>query len=133
MSAQALAEAVLALVPGTVHDGAVPALPSFPYSLVAVRHPAVTERAMSRGVLGRRVAVRVTVTGETASSVRVMSQNVADALEGARPSAAGWACSPVEQVNEREPVEDPDVTIPATGAHPIFAVLEFAFTATRTA
>lgn len=133
MTAQALAASVLALLPGTVYDAAVPASPSFPYSLVTVRHPGVTERSLTRGVLGRRTAVRVTVVGETAASVRIASQAVADALEGARPDAAGWVCSPVEQVNEREPVEDPDVTIPATKAHPIFAVLEFAFTATRTA
>lgn len=135
--ADALAAAVLALYPDgvTVYDGQVVApdgvtVPTPPWVHVTIAIPAVSERSMARPGHLHRVTIRSLVYGLNATAVRRVADKL-DALEGARPVAAGWSTSPLEQVNTREPVEDQDVTVTGTNRHPMYAVVEHSFTASR--
>lgn len=135
MSGDPIAEGVLSLIPGEVFDGQVVndgKVPTPPWSHVTVDFPEVAERGMGRAPHSRTVRVRVLTYGLTADSVRVTSNKVDAALEGARPTISGWRSSPVEQVNARGPVEDTDVTVTATNLHPMYGVLEYRFTLSPT-
>lgn len=135
----ALADAVLALYPAdlVVHDTTVPRgedgrMPAPPWILVLIRLPEPSERALSRVVHKHRVVVRSLIYGATVDSVRVLARHL-QVLEGARPSADGWNAGRMEQINAREPVEDPDATVMGTDGHPVYAVLEHAFHVSPTA
>lgn len=130
----ALADAFLALLPTDHpwHDGHVPNGHDLPYRWVRVRLPVVSERSLARpGQLLVLDAVVTCVAG-TAAGARTMAADTTTALEGARPVAAGWLTSPVESLNAREVAEDTDVIIPGTNRHPIYAITEWRFTASRT-
>lgn len=75
--------------------------------------------------------VRVRIVNQSANGCRILANHVVDALEGARPIAAGWSTSPLKGFNEREPIPDEDVIVPTTNLPFMVAVLEFEFTATR--
>lgn len=130
-----LAGAVLDLLPEGVQvfDGQVTvSSPTPPWVLVTVRENR-TERSLGRPSLVRTVDVRALVYGASTESVRVVSALVDGALEGATPTESGWKTTPLEQVNAREPVEDPNVVLNATARRPMYAVLEYRFTASPTA
>lgn len=138
MSARDLSAAVLALYPEqvTVHDGQVASVdgkvPSPPWVYVTFTLPRTSERSLARP--GRLVDVRVRSLcyGANATAVRAVADKVMDALEGVRPVVAGWRTSPLELINTREAVQDRDVTVTGTNAHPMFGVLEHVFTASPT-
>lgn len=149
MSAQALAAAVNALfvaggfppvvgassptppADGTVRvfEGQVPGTAPVAFVVANHRIPNVVSRSEGRSRLAHRCYALVTVTAATAEGVRVIAQRVIDALEGARPVADGWSAAPLALLNAREPVEDRDVQA-ANGRYPMFAKLEFDYTAT---
>jgi hypothetical protein len=110
-------------------DGVLP--PAF----IVVRQtiPDVWSRSLARSRQAHRCLVRVTVTAGTAEGVRSVAQTVVDGLEGRRPVAAGWSVSPIELLNTRAPEEDRDADPGHGGRYPMFAVLEFEYTATLTA
>lgn len=135
--ADVLAQAVLDLYPDgvTVYDGQVVApdgvtVPTPPWVHVTIGVPAVSVRSLARPAQLHVVMVRSLVYGLNATAVRRVVDKL-DALEGARPVTAGWSTTPLEQVNTREPVEDTDVTVTGTNRHPMFAVVEHLFTASR--
>lgn len=155
MSAQVLAGGVLGLFtaggflvvssagdPGTApaskiraYDGQVvkaTGAAAAPVTFVAVNQqiPNVTSRSLARTRQAHACRVRVTCTAPTAGGVRMRAQETIDALEGKRPTAAGWSTSPLALINAREPVEDREVAAPTGGRYPMFAVLEFEYTAT---
>lgn len=155
MTAQALASGVLALFtaggflvvssagdPGTAPATTVRAFDgqvvradnaaSSPVTFVVVNQqiPNVTSRSLARTRQAHLCRVRVTCTAPTAGGVRKRAQEAIDALEGKRPTATGWSTGPVALVNAREPVEDREVAAPTGGRYPMFAVLEFEYTAT---
>lgn len=149
MSAQSLAVAVNALfvaggfppvvgalsptppADGTVRvfDGQVPGTAPVAFAVVNHRIPNVVSRSEGRSRLAHRCYALVTVTAATAQGVREISQDVIDALEGGHPVADGWSTTPLALLNAREPVEDRDVQA-ANGRYPMFAKLEFDYTAT---
>lgn len=137
MSAVALGDAFLALAPAKKFDGQVVnadgTVPTPPWTYWTLTLPDVTERSLARP--GQLVTVRARglVYAGTAKGVRIVADQVMAAVEGARPVAEGWRCSPVELVNTREAVEDRDVKVTATNLHPLYGVLEFLFTASPTA
>ncbi len=112
-----------------VYDGQVPG--TAPAAFVVVTHqlPDVVQRSEGRSRLAHRCYVLVTVTAPTAQGVRTAAQRVIDALEGARPVAAGWLTTPLAVFNTRPPVEDRDVQ-PAGGRYPMYAKVEIDYTAT---
>ena len=137
--AEVLASAVLALYPASVttFDGQVVSddgvsVPEPPWVHVTVGVPDVSERSMARPGHLYRVTVRSLVYGLNALAVRRVTDKLA-VLEGARPVAAGWRITPLEQINTRPAVEDRDVTVTGTNRHPMYAVVEHVFTAAQTA
>lgn len=77
---------MLALLRGlghTVHDGAVPPRPDYPYVLVGHRVSRPSDRAFSRVRHGRRVSWLLTIAGLSAESVHVLVE-ACERLEGAR-------------------------------------------------
>jgi hypothetical protein len=148
VSAQSLAVAVGALLtsggfvwvstagdPGgsgvRAYDGQVLGTPDV-FVRVDQRIPDPGERSLARTRLGHWCMVRVTCTGRATAQVRGLVQDVVDALEGQRPTAASWSTSPLALLNTREPIEDRDVAA-TNGRWPIYAVVEFEYTATLTA
>lgn len=131
MSAQAVAAAFLALFPEgvTVHDVQVPDLPTYPYAAAQVSIPIPAGRAVSFDRQGVVVRARVTIAAGTAEGVRIVSDLVDAALDGAVPTATGYRFGRVGLRNVRETAQDFSVTIPSTKRHPVYAVLEYEFTA----
>lgn len=149
MSAQALAAAVNALfvaggfppvvgassptppADGTVRvfDGQVPGTAPVAFVVVNHRLPKVVERSEGRTRLAHQCYALVTVTAATADGVRAIAQRVSDALDTKRPVADGWSITALAQFNTRGPDEDRDVQA-ANGRYPMFAKLEFDYTAT---
>ena len=134
MTADLLARSVESLVTGmTVYKGTVPKAPTFPYVLLSTNFPTVVERAQSRTVHARELRVRTTVVGESVQSVRIIGQKLEDVLEGARPAVAGWKLGKVEsRPNDQDIIPDTDVTL-ANGLNPVYAVMDWVLTASRTA
>lgn len=134
MTADLLARSVESLVAGvTVYKGFVPKQPTFPYVLLSTNFPTVVERAQSRLVQARELRVRTTVVGESVQSVRIIGQKLSDSLEGARPVVAGWSLGRVEsRPNDQDIIADRDVTL-ANGLNPVYAVMDWVLTASRTA
>lgn len=133
MTADLLARSVESLVAGvTVYKGIVPKAPTFPYVLLSTNFPTVVERAQSRMVQARELRVRATVVGESVQSVRIIGQKLSDSLEGARPEVAGWSLGRIEShPNDQDIIADRDVTL-ANGLNPVYVVMDWVLTASRT-
>lgn len=109
-----------------VYWSKVPSGVTAPWVRGSVSLPDPESRRSSKHVAMRRVRVRFLVAGANDDSVRVNGARLAAALEGARVQAAGWRCSPLEQLNQNtEPYEDPDVL--EGSVHPMLLPLDFAF------
>jgi hypothetical protein len=119
---------LLALSPPlTIHQGKVPASPTFPYVLVAGSVPRVAERGVTRVPQGAVAKYRTTITGTSENSVRIIAARVANAIEGARLDVPGYLVGRVESLRNDLPImEDNDVTI--NSMHPFYTVLEWQFT-----
>lgn len=132
MTGDALASAFESLITGvTVYKDKVPGTPSFPYVFVVTNFPTVAERSVSRSVLARVLKSRTQVVGLTAASVRIIAQKLTDALEGKRPTVAGWVLGAIESVpNEQPLLPDEDVTI--NGQHPLYQPFDWILTGSRT-
>lgn len=133
MTADLLARSVEGLVAGmTVHKGIVPKTPTFPYVLLSTNFPTVVERAQSRTAQAHELRVRTTVVGESVQSVRIIGQKLAGSLEGVRPVVDGWRLGRIESLpNDQDIIPDRDVTF-ANGLNPVYAVLDWVLTASRT-
>lgn len=126
MSAHSEFMALLAGLPSgaPVHDGSVPASPSFPYVLVTSFIARVGDRSQARTVLSRVERWRTTITGANSTSVRIIAAQVVAALEGARITGHR-----LERVPDDFPVwEDLDFTNPATGKPLHYTILEWRVT-----
>lgn len=69
--------------------------------------------------------VRATYAGLTGDSVLIVARNVRSALNRKTPAVAGWSPSPLRQSSLMDVQTDTSVTLTG-GAHPVFAVDEFA-------
>lgn len=134
MSTDALATAVESLITGvTVYKGKVTGSPSYPYVMVTSNFPSPSERAATRDVQARGLRVRTTVVGLTTTSVRLIADRVATALDGARPVVDGWNVGRVENLsNNQDITPDRDVVIPGVNNHPLYVVIDWVATASRT-
>lgn len=126
-------EAVRALIPSSVRVYAwgVPDAPNYPYVVVwgdlgdeSSGGPDGDSLTDEAGVLSLRV--RCTYAGLTGDSVLIVARNVRAALNRKTPTVAGWRTNPLRQSTLMDVQVDRDVTIPGSGAHPLFAVDEFA-------
>ena len=120
MTGDALAAAFEALITGvTVYKDQVPSPPSFPYVFVTTNFPTVNSRSSARSVHSRALRSRTVVVGLTGASVRIIAQKLTNALEGKRPTVAGWVLGAIESVSNDQPLlPDNDVTI--NGVHPLY-------------
>jgi len=69
---------------------------------------------------------RATYAGLTFDSVLIVARNVRATLSRKTPAVTGWRTNPLRQSTLMDVQVDRDVTIPGSGAHPLFAVDEFA-------
>lgn len=132
MTGDALASAFEALITGvTVYRDKVPSTPSFPYVFVTTNFPTVSDRSMARTVHARQLRSRTRVVGLSGASVRIIAQKLTNALEGKRPTVAGWVLGAIESVpNEQPLLPDDDVTI--NGQHPLYQPFDWVLTGSPT-
>lgn len=128
-------DGVQALLPAgmTVYRGDVPDDPKYPYVVLwgdlgdeSSGGPDGDSLRDDLSVLSLRL--RATYAGLTFDSVLIQCRNVRAALSRKTPTVAGWHCNPLRQSSLMDVQVDRDVTITGTGAHPLYAVDEFALT-----
>jgi hypothetical protein len=130
-------DAVKALLPAgiNVHMWSVPDTPTYPY--VVLWGDLGTES--SGGPDGDSLRdvpdvltlnIRATYAGLTGDSVLIVCRNVRAALNRKTPVVAGWAPNPLRQSSLMDVQTDTSVTL-TNGAHPVFAVDEFALVSSK--
>lgn len=134
----ALSDAIEAVFPeGTLFEAVKPneneqyVESAFPWTVARVQIPNTLSRSMAGTRHAQRVRITVTIAGITFASVRVIVNKLDLVLEGARPTAVGWSLSPVRMLNARDIVEDETITLTTANRHPVYTVLEYELTATR--
>lgn len=134
----ALSDAIEAVFPeGTLFEAVKPneneqyVESAFPWTVARVQMPNTLSRSMAGTRHAQRVRITVTIAGITFASVRVIVNKLDLVLEGARPTAVGWSLSPVRMLNARDIVEDETITLTTANRHPVYTVLEYELTATR--
>jgi len=134
MTGDALAAGFEALITGvTVYKDKVPSSPSFPYVYVLTNFPTVADRSQARTVSSRHLRSRTVVVGLTAASVRIIAQKLSNALEGKRPTVAGWLLGSIESVPNEQPIQaDEDVTIAGSSDHPLYQPFDWILTGSQT-
>jgi hypothetical protein len=98
----------------TVHDGHVPALPTYPYAVLYLGWDAERTSLCPAADLFHGRA-RITCVGANAAAARIVSKRVAGALKDVVPTIPGRTCWPIEHDFGLSPVEDRDVHIDGTG------------------
>lgn len=125
MTAQLHATAVLGLLTGaglTVHDGAVPANPTYPYCVLYTNSGNREATALTLTSAHQIYDVQVTSVGATAASARIYADKVNTALVDVTPTVSGRTCWPLRVEVSQTPQEDRDITLPGTATHPHYAV-----------
>lgn len=134
MTGDALASAFEAMLTGfTVHKGKVPNDTNYPYVLVLTNFPTASERSLTRSISARSLRSRTSVVGLTPASVRIIAQKLTDALEGKRPTVAGWTLGAIESIPNDQPIyHDRDVVIPGTSESPFYQPFDWILTGSPT-
>jgi len=125
MTAQAHATAVLSLLTGagiTVHDGAVPANPAYPYAVLYTNPGDRDATNLDYSSDVQTYDVQVTSVGASAAAARITADKVNTALVDVTPTVTGRTCWPLRVAATQTAREDRDVTIPGTATHPHYAV-----------
>lgn len=98
-----------------------------PWSRVLISIPRISSRRLDGGELSRRCTIRTLAVAANEQAAWI----IADALmglEGSRPSATGWSCSPIRLLNnEPVPFEDVDAVVPNTARPLVCIPLDFEF------
>lgn len=130
-------DAVRALIPSTVrvYPWSVPDTPAYPYVCIwgdpgneSSGGPDGDSLEDVPDVLDLRI--RATYAGLTGDSVLIVCRNVRAALSRKSPDVAGWSPSKLRQSSLQDVQTDTGVTL-AGGAHPVFAVDEFALVSSK--
>lgn len=125
-------DAVKALLPSSVrvHMWSVPADPVYPYVVLwgdlgeeSSGGPDGVTLADVPDVLSLRI--RATYVGSAWDSMLIVCRNTRAALSRKTPAVTGWRTNPLRQAVLMDGQVDTDVTLTG-GAHPIYAVDEFA-------
>lgn len=135
MTSQGLADAIETAIgdPGApVFDTDVTGSQSLPWVVFSCGLPRVSERTLGHSPMARLGYVLVKCAAGTGQGARILGDAVDAALEGARLTVAGWTLGPLGLLNVREPQADYEVTTTA-GIRPVVQVLEYRFTAVRSA
>jgi len=135
VTSQGLADAIRTALgdPGApVFDTDVTGSQALPWVVFSCGLPRVSERSLGHRPLARHGYVLVKCAAGTGQGARTLGDAVDDALEGARLNVAGWTLGAVGLLNVREPQADYEVTV-TSGVRPVVQVLEYRFTAVRSA
>ena len=118
------------LIPGaaTVYVGNVPDKPSFPYAVLWGSLGDEVSESLGDVPDELRINFRVTYVGLTLASVAWVASRVRPALNRAKPYVHGWVSGRMRQSSLMDVQTDFTVTL-SDGAHPVYAVDEFALTA----
>lgn len=131
MSVEALALSVLALAPeGTALGEVTGENPPLPWRSLSVRFPTPDMRSDASTPLAASVRVQATLAAASDRGVLLVADEMAQALEGARPSAAGWQCGPLLHVGSGDPYLA-ETTDPTSNRRVVVCHLSFIFTAIR--
>jgi hypothetical protein len=128
-----LREAVKALFPSKVHPqfGNVPDGQLLPWTFVLISIPSPRARRMAGAPATYRVVIKARCATSNDTDTGRYARNVQGALEGKRVTAAGWQCSPIQQLTDDPQVYQDTDTKTAQGLRPIVAALDFEFFATE--
>lgn len=125
-----LANAVKALAPAGTVLGQVDDAAPLPWRSMRVSAPGVSMRSDASPPVAFVVRVSLLVSAATdAGALRIAGEAV-DALEGARPVAAGWLTGPLLSRGASQPYEA-NATVQASNRQLVTVALSFEFTATR--
>ena len=137
MSVKEHYDAVRALLPPTVkvYPWSVPDTPVYPYVCIwgdpgneSSGGPDGDSLEDVPDVLDIRI--RATYAGLTGDSVLIVCRNVRAALSRKTPAVTGWSPGKLRQSSLQDVQTDTSVTLTG-GAHPVFAVDEFALISTK--
>ena len=124
---------VAALFPAAVnvYVGSVPKNPTYPYAVLWGSLGDEGSESLADVPDEIRIPFRVTYVGLTLASVAHVASRVRPALNRAVPYVSGWITSRMRQSSLMDVQTDRDVTITASGAHPMYAVDEFLLVASK--
>ena len=114
-----------------VYVGSVPKDATYPYAVLWGSLGDETSEALADVPDEVRIPFRVTYVGLTLASVAHVASRVRPALNRAAPYVSGWITSRMRQSSLMDVQTDRDVTIAASGAHPMYAVDEFLLVASK--
>ena len=124
--------AVGSLIPDavTVYEGNVPDKPSYPYAVLWGWFGDEVSESLCDVPDVLRINFRVTYVGLTLASAAWVMSKVRPALNRAEPYVHGWVSGRMRQASLMDVQTDFTVTL-TDGAHPVYAVDEFALVAHR--
>lgn len=124
--------AVGSLIPDavTVYEGNVPDKPSYPYAVLWGSFGDEVSESLCDVPDVLRINFRVTYVGLTLASAAWVMSKVRPALNRAAPYVHGWVSGRMRQASLMDVQTDFTVTL-TDGAHPVYAVDEFALVAHR--
>jgi hypothetical protein len=114
----------------TVYLGNVPKTPAFPYAVLWGSLGDEVSESLEDIPDELRINFRVTYVGLTFAQVAWVASKVRPALNRAKPYVNGWMSGRLRQASLMDVQTDFSVTLP-DGAHPVYAVDEFALTADK--
>jgi hypothetical protein len=114
----------------TVYLGNVPKTPAFPYAVLWGSLGDEVSESLEDVPDELRINFRVTYVGLTFAQVAWVASKVRPALNRASPYVHGWMSGRLRQASLMDVQTDFSVTLP-DGAHPVYAVDEFALTADK--
>jgi hypothetical protein len=113
-----------------LYVGNVPAKPSFPYAVLWGDLGEETTEALDDVPTEMRIRFRVTYVGLSLDQVAWAASRVRPALNRAKPYVPGWLVGKLRQAPLMDVQTDFSVTL-TDGAHPMYAVDEFALSADK--
>lgn len=125
-------DAVARLFPASVklYIGSVPAKPSYPYAVLWGDLGDETTESLDDVPTELRIRFRVTYVGLSLDQVAWAVVRVRPALNRVKPYVAGWLSGKLRQSTLMDVQTDFTVTL-ENGAHPMYAVDEFALAADK--
>lgn len=105
--------------------GAAPVKPTaddYPYVVIGGNAGMESTEAAAGAPDSLDLLFKITYAGLTFDSVLIIMRQFRAAVLGARLVVPGWTCGTLRHEPALDVREDPDVTIPDTSAHPLYAV-----------
>ena len=131
-AAERLALSVLALAPaGTVLGEIIGEDAPLPWQSLSVSIPGLPERSDAHTAQSYTCQASVNVASASDQGTLRVAGHVVDALEGARPVAAGWSCGPIGVHGAPSQPYIAEATVAAANRRLVVIHIAFRFTAVR--